>query len=425
MYELVLKGGRIYNREGKWDIGIKDGKIAKIGKGLKGKEEISCEGCIIYPSFANVHTHVPMSLLRGIGSDLPLMDWLKKVIWKVEGKLVSPEFVRVGALLGVAEMIMSGTTLFVDMYFFEEEVAKVCKEVGIRAGLGFGILDFPTPVAKSPQEYLERAKKFLEEFRGEDLVFPVVCPHAVYTCSEKTLLKAYELSKEYETLLHIHVSETKTEVEQTLKEKGKRPVELLESLGILDENSLLAHCVHLTEEEFELIKERRAKVAHCPESNLKLSSGIANLPKFLEKGILVGLGTDGSASNDDLSILGEMRTCALIHKGKYGASSVRAEDIFRLATENGYKICNLKGGKVEEGYLADLLVIDPKRPNLQPLYDPLSQLVYSSNESNIRAVLCNGKVLMEEGELKTLDLERVLYEAKTWKERVLECLRES
>ncbi len=419
-YDLLIKEVTLPGR-GRVDIAVSDGKISKLRENIEAEADYTVEGRgkLAFPSFANMHTHVPMSLLRGIGADLPLMDWLQRVIWPLEGEFVSPEFVRAGAKLGVLEMIRSGTTLFMDMYFFEEEVGQVCKEAGIRAGLGFGILDFPTKVAKTPDEYIERARSFAQSLKGEDLVFPVLCPHAPYTCSPDTLKKVKELAQELDLYIHIHVSETKSEVERIREEYGKTPVSHLESLGFLSDKVLCAHMVWLEEEEIDIVKERGVKIAHCPESNLKLASGVAPIPDYLRAGLHITLGTDGPASNDNLDMLEEMSTMAKLHKGvSMNAKAIDAGTSLRIATENGFSAVGIKAGRIEEGYEADIILIDPQSPHLQPLYDPVAQVVYSAQSSDIDTVICRGKVLMEKRELKTIDEEEVLYEAKRWGERI-------
>ncbi len=426
MLDLLIKQAFVVEKGRVLDVGIKEGRIVKVSEDLQegARHTIRAEGKLLLPSFANMHTHISMSLLRGLGADLPLMDWLQKVIWPLEGEFVSPEFVRDGALVGIAEAIKSGTTLFMDMYFFEEAVAEVAQRAGIRAGLGFGVLDFPTKVAKTPEEYLQRAKSFIREFKGHELVFPVLCPHAVYTCSPKTLRKALELALEEDVYVHMHVAETQSEVERSLEEFGKRPVEHLESLGLLSERLLMAHVVWTTQEERELIKERGAKVVHCPESNLKLASGIAPVSDYVKRGIHVCLGTDGPASNDNLDMLEELSTMVKLQKGaNLDAKAMDAKTALQIATHQGFSAVGIKAGRVEEGYLADLILLDPNKAHLQPLYDPMAQVVYSARSSDIDTVICNGRVLMEKGELKTLDEEEVMHTAKRWKERINTFLR--
>ena len=421
-FDLLVRNVIIPEKGEGYDVGVKDGKIVKIAKNIQGeaKEVILGNGKIIFPSFANVHTHIPMTLLRGLGADLPLMDWLQKVIWPLESEFVSPQFVRDGTLLGLVEAIKSGTTLFIDMYFFEEVVGEVCEEVGIRAGLGFGILDFPTKVAKTPEEYIKRARKFVEDFKNREYVFPVICPHAPYTCSPRTLLMAKELADEYGLLLHIHVAETKGEVERIKEEYGTTPILHLDSVGFLDKNVLCAHVVWTTEEEREILKEKEAKVAHCPESNLKLASGIAPISDYIRRGILVGIGTDGAASNDNLNMHEETSTCAKLHKGaNLDAKAIDAKTALRLATENGFKIAGIKAGRIEEGFEADFILVNTNLPEFHPLYDPIAQFIYSASSECIDTVVCKGKVLMEKRELKTIDEEEVYRKARDWREKIL------
>ena len=424
-YDLLIKSAILPER-GSVDIGIRDGKIVKIEKSIEADADytVHANRKLALPSFANMHTHVPMSLLRGIGADLPLMDWLQKVIWPLEGEFVSPEFVRAGTELGILEMIRSGTTLFMDMYFFEEEVGKVAKSAGIRAGLGFGILDFPTKVANTPEEYIRRAREFAQSLKNEEFVFPVICPHAPYTCSPDTLRRAKELADELDLYLHIHVSETRGEVEKIKEEYGKTPVRHLESIGFLSDKVLCAHMVWLDDEEMEIVKERNVKIAHCPESNLKLASGIAPIPEYVRRGIKVSLGTDGPASNDNLDMLEELSTMAKLHKGaNLDAKAMDAGTALKIATENGFSSVGIKAGRIEEGYEADLILVETENPHLQTLYDPIAQVVYSARSSDIDTVICRGRVVMEKGEVKTLDEERILYEAKRWGEKIRNFIR--
>ncbi len=421
MFDLLIKSAFIPDKGKTMDVGIRDGVIVELAESLEGESRytIEAKGKVLFPSFANMHTHISMSLLRGLGADLPLMDWLQKVIWVLEGEFVSPEFVRDGALIGIAEAIRSGTTLFMDMYFFEESVAEVAQKAGIRAGLGFGILDFPTRVAKTQEEYLKRAREFIREFKGRNLLFPVLCPHAVYTCSPQTLRKSLELALQEDVYVHTHTAETQQEVESSLQQFGKRPVEHLHSLGLLTEKTLMAHVVWTTEEERELIKESGAKVLHCPESNLKLASGIAPISDYIRRGIHVCLGTDGPASNDNLDMLEELSLMAKLQKGaNLDAKAMDARTALRIASEEGFRAVGIKAGRVEVGYEADLILLDPNKPHLQPLYDPIAQLVYSAKSSDIDTVICKGRVLMEKGELKTIDQEEVLFVANKWKEKI-------
>jgi 5-methylthioadenosine/S-adenosylhomocysteine deaminase len=406
------------------DVAVKDGKIAEVGENLSEKYEaqkvIDAKGKIVAPAFANMHTHAAMNLFRGIGADLPLMDWLTKVIWPLEGKFVSPEFVRDGVELAVLEMIKSGTTFYLDMYFFEEYTAEVVKKAGIRAGLGFGILDFPTKVASSPAEYLKRAREFVEHFKGDNDIIPVVAPHAVYTCSPETLTKAMELAEEYDVPYHIHLAESKGELAQVEEKYKTTPVRHMKNLGLLNDRVIAAHMVWLDEEERQYVAEAGTKVAHCPESNLKLGSGIAPVSDYVKRGIKVCLGTDGSASNDNLNMLEEMSTMAKLQKGvSLDPTALNSSQALEIATANGFEAVGIKAGRIKEGYDADIIIVDANKPHLQPLYDPTAQLVYSAQAGDIETVIARGKLLMENYKVLTLDEEEIYKKASYWREKIL------
>ncbi|NPB07246.1 MAG: amidohydrolase [Aquificae bacterium] len=423
-FELLVKSARL--PDGRTvDLAVKDGKIARLAPSVEGEAEyvVNADGKLLFPSFVNAHTHLSMTLFRGIGADLPLMDWLQKVIWPLEQRFVSPEFVYDGALLGILELIKSGCTLFLDMYFFEESVARACEETGVRGALGVGILDFPTKVASSADEYLEKVRRFASKFKNSPYVMPVVAPHAPYTCSPETLRRTRELADELGLYLHIHLSETENEVKQILSKYGKRPVELLDEIGFLDERVIAAHVVWTDEREREILRERKVSVAHCPESNLKLGSGVAPVPDYLKRGINVCLGTDGAASNDNLNLLEEASTCAKLHKGYLkDPTALTAPQVLKMATENGFKALGLKAGRIEEGYEADFILINPDVPEMQPLYDPVAQLIYSATSEAVDTVVCKGKVLMEKREVKVLDEEEVFKKARAWREKILRAL---
>ena len=426
--DLLIKGGWIITNTEKGqfvgDIAVKDGKILEVGQNLSEKYEaqktIDAKGKIVAPAFANMHTHAAMNLFRGIGADLPLMDWLTKVIWPLEGKFVSPEFVRDGVELAILEMIKSGTTFYLDMYFFEEYTAEVVKKAGIRAGLGFGILDFPTKVASSPEEYLKRAREFVEHFKGDEDITPVVAPHAVYTCSPETLTKAMELAEEYDVPYHIHLAESKGELAQVQEKYNTTPVRHMKNLGLLNDRVIAAHMVWLDEEERNFVAEAGTKVAHCPESNLKLGSGIAPVADYVKRGIKVCLGTDGSASNDNLNMLEEMATMVKLQKGvNLDPTALNSSQALEIATANGFEAVGIKAGRIKEGYDADIIIVDTNKPHLQPLYDPTAQLVYSAQAGDIETVISRGKLLMENRKVLTLDEEEIYKKASYWREKIL------
>jgi len=427
---LITNGWVITNDGGKTfvgDVAVKGGKIFKVGENLKASLEavktVDATGKIVAPAFANMHTHAAMSLFRGIGADLPLMDWLTKVIWPLEGELVSPEFVRDGVELAILEMIKSGTTFYLDMYFFEEATAEVVKRAGIRAGLGFGILDFPTKVASSPEEYLKRARDFVARFKGDPDIIPVVAPHAVYTCSPQTLTKAMELAEEFDVPYHIHLAESKGELAQVEEKYKTTPVRHMKNLGLLRERVIGAHMVWLDEEEREWVAQSGVKVAHCPESNLKLGSGVAPVSDYVKRGIKVCLGTDGSASNDNLNMPEEMATMVKLQKGiNLDPTALNSSQALEIATANGFESVGIKAGRIKEGYDAEIIIVDTQRPHLQPLYDPVAQLVYSAQAGDIETVISRGKILMENGKVLTLDEEEIYEKANRWKEKILSLL---
>jgi 5-methylthioadenosine/S-adenosylhomocysteine deaminase len=420
MFDIIIKNAKIDGQV--VDIGIKDSIVKSIKQNIEepAKETLQAKDKIVMSSFCNMHTHAAMSLLKGIGQDLTLMDWLQKVIWPLESKFVSKEFVKDGTLLAAAKMIRGGTTFFLDMYFFEEEVAEVVEEAGIRAGIGFGILDFPTKVASTPKEYLERARKFLDFFKSNDSVIPVLCPHSVYTCSKDTLVRVLELAKEFDAYLHMHISETRKEVEGVLEKYSKRPLEYLDNIGILSDKFIGAHAVHLNEDEVSIASQRKITLVHCPDSNLKLGSGIAPIWEYVKSGVRVALGTDGEASNDNLSMLEEMSIMAKLQKGYLEDSTAMPVNIaIDIATKNGFEAFNIKAGIIKEGYDADIVIINPLEDIANiPIYNEKAALLYSLNESSVETTIARGKVLYHKGEFKTIDIERLKLNANRWKEKI-------
>ncbi len=411
------------------DIVIKDGKIIDIGTNKKNEyygKTVTGKGKIAIPGFINTHTHAAMTLLRGYGSDNPLKVWLEEYIWPAEGKLVSYEFVKDGSDIAVYEMLRNGITTFVDMYFYEDAVAQSIKEAGMRGVLCTGILDFPTPGAKTPQEGLKKTQEFIEKYKKDEYVYPAVGPHAPYTCSPETLKSAMDLAEKYDVLYHIHVSETKFEVEQIKEKYGRTPVKHLDSIGVLNDRVLAAHMVHPTDEEIELLAERGVKISHCPESNLKLASGVAPVHKMIDKGVCVSLGTDGTASNDDLDIIGEASTAAKLHKGvNFDPTILNARQVLAMATIEGARAIRLedKIGSLEIGKYADITLIDIDEPHLQPLFDPYTQIIYSSTGKDVDTVIINGQIKVLNKKVLVKNREELLEKANYWKEKVLETAR--
>jgi 5-methylthioadenosine/S-adenosylhomocysteine deaminase len=406
------------------DIVIKDGKIVDIGKDKKSEyygKTVVCRNKIAIPGLINTHTHAAMTLLRGYGSDNPLKVWLEEYIWPAEGRFVSYEFVKDGTEIAVYEMLRTGTTTFVDMYFYENAVADVIQKAGIRGILSTGILDFPTPGAKTPDEGIRKTVDFINEYKDSPFVIPAIGPHAPYTCSPETLKKAYEVAEKYDILYHIHIAETEFEV-NTVKEKyGKTPVEHLDSVGVLSERTLAAHMVYPSDKEIDILSERQVKVAHCPESNLKLASGIAPVPEMIQKGVIVGIGTDGTASNDNLDIIGEISTAAKLHKGfKKDPTVLNAKEALLMATRWGAQAVRMedKIGSLETGKFADIVLLDMNDPRLNPLYDPYTQIVYSSSGLDVDTVIIGGEIKVLSKKVLPVDKDYLLEKAEYWKRKI-------
>lgn len=406
------------------DIVIKDGKIVDIGKDKKSEyygKTVVCRNKIAIPGLINTHTHAAMTLLRGYGSDNPLKVWLEEYIWPAEGRFVSYEFVKDGTEIAVYEMLRTGTTTFVDMYFYENAVADVIQKAGIRGILSTGILDFPTPGAKTPDEGIRKTVDFINEYKDSPFVIPAIGPHAPYTCSPETLKKAYEVAEKYDILYHIHIAETEFEV-NTVKEKyGKTPVEHLDSVGVLSERTLAAHMVYPSDKEIDILSERQVKVAHCPESNLKLASGIAPVPEMIQKGVIVGIGTDGTASNDNLDIIGEISTAAKLHKGfKKDPTVLNAKEALLMATRWGAQAVRMedKIGSLETGKFADVVLLDMNDPRLNPLYDPYTQIVYSSSGLDVDTVIIGGEIKVLSKKVLPVDKDYLLEKAEYWKRKI-------
>ncbi len=369
-------------------------------------EHIDFPHGLIFPSLINAHTHASMTIFRGLADDLPLMTWLENYIFPVERHL-KREWVYWGAKLAIAEMLRSGVTAFADMYLFEQEVIRAVEETGVRGLLGEGLFDFPSPSYGPLENGLILTEDLLKNFENHPRIRVMVCPHATYTCSPETLKKAKEIADRFRARIHIHLSENRDEVAVIKARYGTRPPEHLLKLGLFDENLLVAHAVELNEKEIELFAKNRVKVAHCPESNLKLASGIAPVTALLESGVTVGLGTDGPASNNDLDLLTEMRTTALVQKGvSLEPTRLPARDVLRMATEFGADSLGFTDcGRLEPGKAADLAVLDLSKPHLTPVYDPLSLLVYSAKAGDVSDVMVAGHFVLRDRKVVTFDEE--------------------
>ncbi|MBW1673199.1 MAG: amidohydrolase [Deltaproteobacteria bacterium] len=399
-------------------VAISDSTISYIGKGkkdaIKAKKDLDTQGGLILPGLINSHTHAAMSLFRGLADDLPLMEWLHNYIFPVEGKM-DGDFVRVGTLLACAEMILSGTTTFCDMYLFEEEVAKAAKETGMRSVVGEVIYDFPSPNYGTLEKGFIYTEALIERWEKDPLINIAVEPHSLFTCGEELLRKANDLALKKGVPLILHLAETKEEVNEIEKRFRKRPVQHLKDLGLLGSHLIVNHCVHINKPEIELLAENNVCIVHNPESNMKLASGIAPVPDMIAKGITVGLGTDGCASNNNLDLFGEMDMAAKLHKvNNLDPTVMNAQTLVEMATIEGAKVLGLEKitGSLEVGKRADLIVIDTNKPHLVPMYNPYSHLVYAASGHDVIHSIIDGNIVMEDRRLLTLDVEDIIERSK-------------
>jgi 5-methylthioadenosine/S-adenosylhomocysteine deaminase len=391
------------------------GTAADITAAYRANDTIDARGRVVMPGLINTHTHAPMVLYRGLGDDLALMDWLQKYIFPAEAKTVSPAFVRTGTELAALEMIRSGTTTYVDMYYFEEEIARATKRAGLRGVLGQTIIEFPVPDAKTPADGLTRAEAFIREFQRDDLITPAVAPHAVYTNDASSLTQSRDLARKYNVPLVIHLAETEAEIPMSMARHKARPVAALEALGVLSGRVIAAHGVWLQPDEIQLLQKRGVGVAHNPESNMKLASGTAPVPQYLDAGVAVGLGTDGAASNNDMDMFEAMRQAAFLHKlQSRDPRVVSARVALEMATRGGARVIGREKelGSLEAGKLADLLVVRMDHPRQTPMYDPISHLVYTTRGDDVETTIVNGRVLMRGGKVLSLNEADVLAAAR-------------
>ncbi len=376
---------------------------------------IQAGGTVVLPGLINTHGHAAMVMYRGLADDLVLMDWLQKYIFPAEAKTVSPELVRVGTRLAALEMLQSGTTLHTDMYYFEEEVAKATKEAGLRGVLGQTVIGFPVADAKTPAEGLARAERFMQAFRGDPLVTATVAPHSMYTVDAATLTATRDLARKYGVPLLTHLAETRGEVVESLQKHQLTPAAYLASLGFWDTPAVAAHGVHLSDEDIAILVKHRVALSHNPESNMKLASGAAPVTRSLAAGLIVGLGTDGAASNNDLDMFEAMRQAAFLHKLSEGdPTAASAQTVLEMATIGGAAALGMAGrlGSLEPGKLADLIVVSMDSARQTPMYNPVSHLVYASRGDDVRTTIVNGRVLMRDRRVLTLNAAAVLADAR-------------
>ncbi len=415
---VAIGGGRI----------LAVGPRAEIDKAYKAKQRIDQPQAMLTPGLVNTHTHAAMSLLRGLADDVPLQQWLEKFIFPAEAKNVTPEFVRWGTRLAVLEMMLSGTTTYTDMYYFEDDVAAVTKEAGMRAVLGQTIIGFPAPDYKTPQEALAATEKFIGKWKGDALITPAVAPHAAYTNDETTLKAASAMADRHGVPLLIHVSETQVENTTSLQKHGASPTYYLSRIGAIAKRSVFAHGVWMGVRDRQTARQHGVGVAHCPSSNLKLGSGIPPIGEFLRFGIPVGLGPDGPAgSNNDFNMFEEMDLASKIAKGTTNnPMALPAATVFEMATIMGARVLGMEEqiGSLEAGKRADLITISLAEPHAFPRHDPYSMLVYTLKGSDVRDVVIEGKVTVRERKPLTLKPAEIFAKAAELRAKVEASLKE-
>ena len=410
-YALAVKNDKI--------VALLSSKDAK--RKFKAKEELTLENHALIPGLINAHTHAAMTLFRGLANDLPLMDWLNNHIWPSEKKWISPVFVKDGTKLAIAEMIRSGTTCFNDMYFFSDNTAEVCVNIGMRAVIGLIVIDIPTSWASNSDEYITKGEYIHDTFKHNPLISTAFAPHAPYTVSDDSLKRIAVLAEELDIPIHMHIHETNDEIEQSIKQYGKRPLSRLSDLGLLSSRLIAVHMTQLEKNEINELKRTRVSVAHCPESNLKLASGLCPIGELQKNNINVCIGTDGAASNNDLDMIGEMHTAALLAKGvSNDCICSDSHTTLRMATLNGAKALGLNKliGSLKKGKQADVVAIDLNQIETIPLYEPLSQIIYAADRRQISDVWIAGKRLLKNRELTTLKYEELLENSKLWGEKI-------
>ncbi len=427
MFDIIIHNGIVVTVDNPFSIladgavAVRRGRVERVWSPTAGetlpsaKEVVDAKGGIVMPGLVNTHSHLPMSLFRGLADDLPLDRWLQEHIFPAEAQHITSDSVCLGARLSAAEMLLSGTTTCCDGYFLANDIAKTVDSIGLRAVLGQGVIDFPAPGVPDPARNVIMAKAYVQEWQGRSsILYPSIFCHSPYTCSAQTLKAAKQAADESGALLQIHVAETRAEVQQCRSENGCSPIQYLKSLGILDERTLLVHAIWLDDADIATVVQSGAPIAHCPESNMKLGSGIAPVPDFLDAGITVGLGTDGCASNNDLDMLGEMDTVGKLHKvHRLDPTVMDAVSVVRMATIAGARALGLDNeiGSLEKGKQADLIIIDLAQPHLMPLYHPASHLVSAVGRADVRQVMVAGRWLVRDGRLLTIDLDSLLQQA--------------
>ncbi|MBN1474094.1 MAG: amidohydrolase [Syntrophaceae bacterium] len=425
--DLIITGGKILLMDeqnthlenasiaiDKCDI-IAIGSSFDISKKYSAKKTINAENSLIMPGFVNCHTHAAMTCFRGIADDLELMDWLNNYIFPAEAQNVNKNLAYWGTMLGCAEMIKSGTTTFKDMYIFEDETARAAKEAGMRCLVGEVLFDFSSPNIKTPEEGLAYTRMLLEKWKDDPLVNIIVEPHALYTCSPSLLTEAKKLANEFNAPVGIHLLENKEEREQLKEKFGKGAVAFLKDIGYLDDKFIAFHCVCFDDDDINLFAQHDCKIVHNPASNMKLASGIAPVPDMIKSGVTVGLGTDGCASNNNLDMIKDMSLAAKLHKvARLDPTVMDAQSVVRMATIEGAKVLGMDKfiGSLEVGKKADIIIIGLNKPHLTPLYNEYSHLVYAASGADVDTVIINGKLVMENRKLLTIDENEVMQKVR-------------
>ncbi|HEX2834572.1 MAG TPA: amidohydrolase [Thermoanaerobaculia bacterium] len=435
--DILITGGTVVTMAGEniaeGSVAIRDGEIVDVGASKEidpkytARTVIRAGGHAVVPGFVNAHTHVPMTLFRGIADDRDLMDWLTHFIFPAEAKNVDREFVKWGTRLAAAEMIRSGTTTFADMYYYESDIARETKAAGLRGVLGETLIDFPAPDNKTWDAAIAYMRQYAKDWKGDRLITPAFAPHAPFTVSTDHLKQVRALATELGIPILIHVSETKDELRQVAeKQNGMTPGAYLDSIQFLGDDVVAAHGVHLTTDELKTFAARRTGVVHCPESNQMLASGVAPVVDMIKAGLEVGLGTDGPAgSNNNLDMVEEMASAARMQKVmRNDPKAISAREVLRLATIGGAEVLGLadKIGTIERGKRADIVLIDLQQPKVQPVYSVESAIVYAASGSSVVTTIVDGKILMRRGELLTLDENEVMKKADEYRRKVLRSL---
>jgi 5-methylthioadenosine/S-adenosylhomocysteine deaminase len=431
--DVLVRGGTVVTMDGAFRV-IADGALAiradrivavgptaAIAAAYQARTTVDATGRIVLPGLVNTHTHVPMTLLRGVADDVELMVWLTKYIWPAENAHVTPEFVTWGTRLAAWEMIRTGTTTFADMYFYEDKVAEATKEAGLRGVCSATVMDFPVPGLKNADEGLREAEAFLKKWSGDSLIVPAVGPHAAYTVGPETLLRAKALADRYKAPLTIHAAESPSEMKMVKEKYGLSTITHLDRIGFLGPNVLLAHAIWLSDDEIAILAAKGVGTAHCPSSNMKLASGVSPVPKMRKAGVRVGLGTDGPASNNDLDMFEEIDLALKLHKITTGDPAVlTARDGVEMATLGGARALHLEKeiGSLEPGKRADLIVLATDSPSAQPLYEVYSHLAYSLKGTDVVTSVVNGRVLMEDRRMLTLDTPSISAKAREYRDRI-------